>query len=95
MILDNGPQLTAAPFAIFLLGLGIRHTLVAPFHPASNGQAERMVHSTKKALGKMGLGDWQAKIDKYFLVQHSTPCPLTNQSPPEVLRGRQLRTTLD
>nr|XP_028571630.1 uncharacterized protein K02A2.6-like [Podarcis muralis] len=55
LISDNGPQFTSGTFERYLLGLGIRHALTAPFHPASNGQAERMVHSAKEAPGTEGM----------------------------------------
>lgn len=32
---------------------GIRHHISAPYHPATNGQAEQMVCETKKALLKL------------------------------------------
>uniref|UniRef100_UPI00109F456C uncharacterized protein K02A2.6-like n=1 Tax=Podarcis muralis TaxID=64176 RepID=UPI00109F456C len=40
LVSDNGPQFTSGTFERYLLGLGIRHALTAPFHPSSNGQAE-------------------------------------------------------
>lgn len=62
VVFNNGPQFTSAPFEVFLAGQGIRHALTAPLHPSSNGLAERMVRSAKEVLGKMGTGDWHAKI---------------------------------
>ncbi|XP_060542399.1 uncharacterized protein K02A2.6-like [Pantherophis guttatus] len=53
LVSDNGPQLTSLAMESFLAGLGIRHALSAPYRPAGNGQAERMVRLTKEALTKM------------------------------------------
>uniref|UniRef100_UPI00109F9090 uncharacterized protein K02A2.6-like n=1 Tax=Podarcis muralis TaxID=64176 RepID=UPI00109F9090 len=53
LVSDNGPQFTSGTFERYLLGLGIRHALTAPFHPSSNGQAERMVRSTKETLARL------------------------------------------
>ncbi|XP_032091769.1 uncharacterized protein K02A2.6-like, partial [Thamnophis elegans] len=53
VVSDNGPQFTATTFQTFLAELGIRHALVAPYHPASNGRAERAVRSAKEALGRL------------------------------------------
>ena len=39
---DNGPQFTSAEFASFLEYYGIRHLRSAPFHPATNGAAEKL-----------------------------------------------------
>lgn len=95
IVSDNSPQLMASAFELFLAGLGIRHCHISPYHPANNGLAERAVRSTKEALGRMGPGGWPAWVAEYLLIQHSTPCPLTNRSPAELLIGHQLRTILD
>lgn len=42
LVFDNEPQFTLVQFERYLLGLGVHHMLTAPFHPASNGQAEQM-----------------------------------------------------
>ncbi|XP_015276986.1 PREDICTED: uncharacterized protein K02A2.6-like, partial [Gekko japonicus] len=53
IVSDNGPQFVSEEFRLFLTSNGIRQMTSAPFHPASNGQAERMVRTAKEALGKM------------------------------------------
>lgn len=95
VVSDNGPQLTSMPFQTFLASLGIRHALIAPYHPAGNGRAERAVRSAKEVLAKLGGRNWQEQVAAYLLAQHSTPCPSTGQSPAEMLMGRRLRTILD
>ncbi|XP_062709117.1 neuronal acetylcholine receptor subunit alpha-9-II-like [Aedes albopictus] len=56
VVSDNGPQLTAAEFKDFLQKSGVKfHNLSAPYHPATNGQAERYVQTTKDALKAMGI----------------------------------------
>ncbi|XP_034272454.2 uncharacterized protein K02A2.6-like [Pantherophis guttatus] len=95
LVSDNGPQLTSLAMESFLAGLGIRHALSAPYRPAGNGQAERMVRLTKEALTKMGPGDWQERIDNFLLTQHITPHATTHKSPAELLMGRRLRSPLD
>ncbi|XP_043064465.1 uncharacterized protein K02A2.6-like [Drosophila ficusphila] len=53
MVSDNRPQLTANAFEEFCKLHGIKHVTTAPFHPASNGLAERFVQTfTPKAQGK-------------------------------------------
>ena len=47
---DNGPQFRSKEFKDFCRVEGIRQVFSAPFHPASNGQAERMVQTVKKTL---------------------------------------------
>ncbi|XP_060543487.1 zinc finger protein DPF3 isoform X1 [Pantherophis guttatus] len=95
LVSDNGPQLTSKTIEDFLAELGIRHALIAPYRPAGNGQAEKMVRLTKYTLAKMGAGDWQEKIDKFLFAQHITPHTTTKKSPAELLMGRRLRSPLD
>ena len=58
---DNGPQFVAGEFKSFLTMNCIKHTLCPPYHPSTNGLAERHVQ-TFKAM-------YQSCTDKE-LVQH-------------------------
>ena len=49
---DNGPQFVAKEFSEFCRQQGILHSLTPPYHPQSNGQAERLIQSFKKAVKK-------------------------------------------
>jgi len=52
VVSDNGPQLTADTFEEFCKQHGIKHITTAPFHPASNGLAERFVQMFKLTVIK-------------------------------------------
>ncbi|XP_055523166.1 uncharacterized protein K02A2.6-like [Wyeomyia smithii] len=52
VVSDNGTQFTAEKFRRFLTANGIKHTLTAPGHPATNGAAENFVKSFKTSLKK-------------------------------------------
>lgn len=97
---DNGPQFTSEEFAVFMKQNGIKHTLVPPYHPASNGAAERSVQILKQALAKeeekVKRGAQKRPIQHVlanFLMQYrSTPHSVTGQTPAELFLGRKTRT---
>ncbi|XP_015280720.1 PREDICTED: uncharacterized protein K02A2.6-like [Gekko japonicus] len=95
LVSDNGPQFVSEEFRQFLTNNGIRQMTAAPFHPASNGQAERMVRTAKEALGRLTEGDWSVRLGAFLLRQHTTPCSTTGRSPAELLMGRRLTTCLN
>ena len=39
LVSDNAPQFVSEVFAVFMLGNGIKHLRLAPYHTATNGQA--------------------------------------------------------
>ena len=45
LVTDNGPQFVAEEFEKFLKLNGIKHLRSAPYHPATNGEAERFVQT--------------------------------------------------
>ena len=47
---DNGPQFTSDEFSHFLKQNGVKHIRCSPYHPASNGLAERFVRTFKQAM---------------------------------------------
>ncbi|XP_023210631.1 uncharacterized protein K02A2.6-like [Centruroides sculpturatus] len=95
IVSDNGTAFTSCEFRNFLNNNGIQHITTAPFHPSSNGQAERMVQFTKQALKKMKGADMGLKLARMLISQHVTPSSATGVSPAELLMGRKLRTCID
>jgi hypothetical protein len=97
LVSDNGPQFTSIEFREFCRINGINHVLVAPYHPSSNGKAERFVQTFKAAMNKSQRGgsDWEKCLANFLLTYRITPHATTGLAPSELLMKRQLRTRLD
>lgn len=95
IVSDNGATFTSEEFKTFLQKNQIRQILVAPYHPSSNGQAERMVASTKESLRRIVKGDWQTRVARFLYSQHTLPCSTTGKTPAELLMNRRLTSLLD
>ena len=97
LVSDNGPQFTSAQFAEFLASNGVRHVRVAPYHPSSNGAAERAVQTAKNGL-KAALrdgGSLSRRLQRFLLAYRAAPHATTGRSPAEMMLGRNVRTRLD
>lgn len=97
IVSDNGTQFTSSHFANLCATNNIQHLRTAPYHPQSNGQAERFVDSVKRALRKMSPdGKNIAQHLSVFLQTHlSTPNCITKSSPFEMMFGRKMLTRLN
>lgn len=98
IVSDNGPQFTAQDFRDFCKVNAVNHILSPPYHPSSNGRAERFVDTFKRGLRKLrGEGDLDNILDTFLLAYRTTPNTSLpqQQCPAEMLFGRKPRTTLD
>ena len=95
IVTDNGPTFTSSEFRNFLAHNGIQHILVSPYHPSSNGLAEKSVQTFKQAMVKNNVGSIQERICKFLTKYRSLPHSTTGLSPSELLFGRKMRTHLD
>ena len=97
VVTDNGPQFTSQEFEVFLKSNGIQHYKSAPYHPATNGEAERYVQTFKQAMraAKCDSGTLPTKLMRFLLSYRTTPNATTGVSPAELLFGRTLRTRLN
>jgi hypothetical protein len=93
IISDNGSQFTSAEFKQFLRNYGIEQGLIAPYHPASNGQAERFVQTIKRQLKKMYDNtnqDVEAQLEEILLRMRNQPSS-NGTTPSEIMFGRRIR----
>ena len=92
MATDNGPSFVSAEFEQFLSCNGISHWKSAPYHPSSNGLAEKAVQIVKQGLKKAGTGTLKAKLARLLFNYHITPHTTTGVSPAQLLMGRNLKS---
>ena len=95
LVSDNGSGFTSSEFKEFLNRNGIRHLTTAPYHPSSNGMAERAVQVFKEGMKKSTSGDLETRLSRFLFHYRTTPHSTTGVSPAELLMGRQLRSQLD
>ena len=96
LVTDNGSQFTSDAFKVFTQSNGIRHLKSAPYHPASNGLAERFIQSLKQSL-KASVNDGRTltqRLCSYLLAYRTTPHSTTGVPPCQLLMNRELRTRL-
>ena len=94
IVSDNGPCFTSNEFQDFTKISGIRHITTAVYKPSTNGLAERMVQTLKKAL-RISTSPLQLTLDRFLFNYRLTPHSTTGVSPAELMFGRRLRSRFD
>ena len=75
---------------------GVKHIRSAPFHPSTNGLAERFVQTFKHSLKRSkGTTSVQHRLDAFLLSYRNTPHSTTKESPAMLFVRRKLRSRLD
>ena len=92
---DNGSVFTSEEFAEFVTKNGINHVKVAPYHPASNGLAERSIQTMKENILRQKEGNLETKLARFLFAYRNTPQSTTKISPAELMFGRKPKTRLD
>ena len=96
LVSDNATTFTSEEFESFVRRNGIRHVTSAPYHPASNGLAERAVQTLKSALRKDPGGiSLETQLCRFLFRYRITPHSTTGVPPAELLLGRRPRSRLD
>ena len=92
VVTDNGPSFTSKEF---MSENGISHITTAPYHPSSNGLAERAVQTFKQGLKRTPGATIQERLSKFLFTYRITPQTTTGIPPATLLMGRRLRSRLD
>ena len=93
LVTDNATTFMSQEFQAWCKQRGIVHLTRAPYHPATNGAAERLIQSFKQALRKSSLPPKEALQE--FLMQYRRIPFASGLSPSELLNGRRIRTKID
>ena len=83
-------------FKQFLTNNGVHLIRSSPYHPATNGTAERMVQIMKRALKAAHANGamLEQALAAFFFSYRTTPHAVTGVTPDSLFIGRKLRTRL-
>lgn len=91
LVSDNGPQFVSEAFDEFMKNNGVVHLRSAPYHPQSNGLAERAVRTVKNGLKKNTQGTISTRLARMLHRYRRTPLRC-GQTPGMLLFGREMCT---
>ena len=96
LVSDNGPSFTGYQFREFLRVNGIKHTLIPPYHPSSNGKAKRYVQMVKSSLKKLDSMNMTLSLSRFSIAKHTTPHSISEKKKitAELMFGGQFCTAL-
>ena len=95
IVSDNGSVFTSSEFDSFCKKNGIKHITSSPYHPSTNGLAERAVQTFKTAMKKEEEGTIESRLARFLSKYRLTPHSTTGISPAELLLKRRPRSRLD
>ena len=81
IVSDNGPQFVASEMKEFVRNNGIKHVKIAPYHPASNGQAEKFVQTFKKCVDFSNHNLLDKRIEQFLFAYRNSPHAVTGMIP--------------
>lgn len=96
IVSDNATIFKSKEFIEYCQSRGISQKWIAPWHPATNGLAERNVQTVKKRLEKANndVGTLKEKLRKIVFRHRATPLA-NGRTPAELYLHRKIRIKLD
>ena len=96
IVTDNGPQFISQKFEQFVRANNCKHTRTSPYHPVTNGLAERFVQSLKQALRASckEAKSLHHRITSFLIHYRNARHSTTEVSPAQLLMKRDLRSIL-
>ena len=95
VVTDNGSAFTSHEFAEFMRVNSVTHVRTSPYHPSSNGLAERSVQTFKMAMKRMTGGTIESRVSRFLFKYRTTQHSTTGVPPAELMFNRHLLTHLD
>ena len=98
IVSDNRPSFTSKEFKNFIHKNGIKHITTTPYHPSSNGTAERAVQTFKSPMHKIVAESSNVSIkmliSRFLFSYCNTPHTQTRKPPSELLFKQKVNTRL-
>lgn len=97
VVSDNGPPFNSYTMKQFFSFHGIKHMNSPPYHPASNGLAERFVRSFKEGIRKeqqSGQTDKDLAVRNFLRSYRWSPHTTTGQTPASMMFQHPIRNAL-
>ena len=94
IVSDNGTQFTSSDFKEFCEDFQVNHITTPPYHPRSNGLAERFVDTLKRALKKAKGTPTDKALQQFLQVYRITPNRNTPAElpPAQIMFAREVRS---
>ena len=97
IVSDNGTQFTSGDFKEFYEDFQVNHITTPPYHPRSNGWAERFVDTLKHALKKAKSTPTDKTLQQFLQVYRVTPNANTPAElpPAQIMFARKVRSAFE
>ena len=95
---DQGTEFCGKVIAVMCSLLGVEKIRTTPYHPQTNGSAERVHQTLQRMIGKLDLEKrkkWPAHIRSIIIAYNSTRSLVTGYSPYYLMFGRRPRLPID